>query len=108
MLKELRASKIEKQVAMHEADKQPDAPPAEEPPKDNRDKFSRFDPSSGNQAKKTPKHPMGDSVPSKAAYELLRQRYEAKKFFARELAPWAHCVHRLRFCRMLVCGRFRV
>ena len=74
----------------NEADKQPDAPPAEEPPKDNRDKFSRFDPSSGNQAQKTPKQPMGDSVPSKAAYELLRQRYEAKKFFARELAPWAH------------------
>jgi hypothetical protein len=65
------------------------AEPQDQPqPKDDRDKFLRFDPSSGNQAQKTPQHPVGDAfvpVPSKAAYELLMESNKAKQFFDREL-----------------------
>jgi hypothetical protein len=64
MLKDLHASKIELLAEEHEADKQPDEPAQpEEPPKDDRASYGlgRFDPSSGSQAQKSPKHPMGDA-----------------------------------------------
>jgi hypothetical protein len=55
-------------VEQHEADKKPNdnlepAKPQEQPEdKDDREKYGRFDPSSGAQAQKTPKHPIGDRI----------------------------------------------
>jgi uncharacterized coiled-coil protein SlyX len=61
MAKEMHIAKIEKLAEAHENDKQP-PPASDEPqdePADDRDKFVRFDRSTGSQSQKTAQRPMG-------------------------------------------------
>ena len=70
MAKEARINKIEKMIEQHEESKQPNenlepAKPEDQPEAEDRDdryKRSRFDPSCGNQAQKTPQHPVSDEL----------------------------------------------
>jgi hypothetical protein len=65
------------------------AKPEDQPPDDDdRNKYGagRLDPSAGDQAQKTPKHPIGDAlvpVPSKAAYELLMEGHRSFLYLSR-------------------------
>jgi hypothetical protein len=90
MAKEEHISKIEKMAELREHTKENDtlglnepAEPQDQPqPKDDRNKFLRFDPSSGNQAQKTPQHPVGDAfvpMPTRDQYNLMRHEFEARE-----------------------------
>src|ERR1700730_6825978 len=86
MVKQIHIDKIEKLAAEHEEKRNPtpDEPPADpedQQPKDDRDKFLRFDPSVGNQAQKTPGHPAGDMVPvpTRDEYNFMKFQEDAQE-----------------------------
>jgi hypothetical protein len=84
MPKQAYIDKIEKMAANYEADKAGDnSEPPESKPKDDRERFGRFDPSVGSRAQATSQHPMGDDdlvpVPSKAEYDRGKAEFEREK-----------------------------
>jgi hypothetical protein len=92
MLKEAHIAKVEKMAEERESDKlsanNANPPPAEDPPEDDRAKWGagRFDPSVGNQAQKTEKHPWADAQHRASVDRMLREGQEAREFFDDELA----------------------
>jgi hypothetical protein len=87
MTKQIHIDKIEKLAAEHEEKRNPtpDEPPADpkdQQPDDDRAKYGRFDPSSGDFSQKTKAHPAGDSVFRRHQIEAAENR----AFRERELA----------------------
>jgi len=58
MVAQMKVESLEEKIARHEAEKQPDAPPADQPRSDD-DCSLAFDPSSGSNAQSTKKHQLG-------------------------------------------------